>query len=1020
MDPNIPPSNDQSQCASCHSRFFLYRAEKNKPAEFCPYCGHSLKAVPQAKNKSEEFLPLISEIPPEDSVKYSIENYQILNSIGRGGMGEVLLAYDTTCGRRIALKKIREDLTDCAPISNRFLKEARITSQLTHPAIIPIYTIQAQQSPIYYTMPYVEGSTLKQILRTTREQERRGEKPEQGSIPSLIRLFISVCQAVAYAHAKGVLHRDLKPENIIVGQYGQVVILDWGLAKIIQSEEPDEGFASKNEYQGPALTKIGKVVGTVSYMAPERALGSEATFQTDIYSLGVILYQILTLYSPFKRTTLKEFRKKMQQEVLVDPIEMAPYRDVPPVLSKIATTCLAVQPEQRYQMVDELIRDLENYIEGRSEWFPIAKLDIDCKEDWEFQENVLIAEHMAITRTTEVSDWVSLMISKSSFTGNIKLEADVRIGEQGHGIGFLLSIPEAAERQNLNDGYCLWIGSDMNKSTKLLRSTVEVIHSPSTFLQRNNWNHICIQKIEHNIYFYLNDVLQFSYIGHLPLTGTHIGLLSRDADFEIKDFVVHVGSQNIMVNCLAVPDAFLAHKNYAAALTEYRRVGYSFPGRAEGREAMFRAGITLLEQANSLGDPIERAQTYDEALAEFEKLRGSPGAPLEYLGKALVYQALTEYDEEVKCYELAIRRYPHHPLLPLLQEHIVYRMYECSRYHRKATYQFILLVTRHLPIVADNANTKKLFQSLQKHWEALPFILPERHSEVIPQISLNFFSIQLAFWLSKPHVLIEILDDLMIYRPFPVETIGNALFCLIELGAYEMAAKKISQIEKKDLLENPDSDLQTTLKILKFGILCHEKGMVLAATQFFDTLKTPKLTSEEERMLYYLFASAFDTEQLNFFPFLLERLSHYTLSDCAFTRLTSMEIAYYLYKSEWGKAGELLHTFPMELLTQDKSILHFLYGCWLYATEGKEIASAHFSVNLEVPYPRTWSLFMHFLRGKTGEKQPWSQRAFLWERRQLYRQLSLFFHCSGEPLKSLHFHNLKKLEFLQPDGSPFF
>jgi len=1020
MDPNIPPSNDQSQCGICHSRFFLYRSAKNKAPEFCPYCGNSLKARVEDKNKKEDSLPLISEIPPEDTIQYAIENYQILNSIGRGGMGEVLLAYDTTCGRRIALKKIREDLTDCAPINNRFLKEARITSQLTHPAIIPIYTIQAQKSPIYYTMPYVEGSTLKQILRITREQERRGEKPEQGSIPSLIRLFISVCQAVAYAHAKGVLHRDLKPENIIVGQYGQVVILDWGLAKIIQSEDHDEGVEDKHDLQGHALTKMGKVVGTVSYMAPERALGNEATFKTDIYSLGVILYQLLTLYSPFKRTTLKEFRKKMKQEVFVEPIEMAPYRDVPPVLSKITSTCLAVQPENRYEMVDDLIRDLENYIEGRSEWFLMAELDVLRKDDWEFQENVLIAEHMAITRTTEVSDWVSLMISKCSFTGNIKLEADIRIGEQGHGIGFLLSIPEAAERQNLNDGYCLWIGSDMNKSTKLLRSTVEVIHSPSTFLQRNAWNHICIQKIEHNIYFYLNDVLQFSYIGHLPLTGTHIGLLSRDADFEIKDFIVYVGSQNIMVNCLAVPDAFLAHKNYAAALTEYRRVGYSFPGRAEGREAMFRAGITLLEQANSLGDSLERSQTYDAALEEFEKLRKTPGAPLEYLGKALIYQALNEYDEEVKCYELAIRRYPNHPLLPLLQEHIVYRMYECSRYHRKATYQFILLVTRHLPVVADNVNTKKLFQSLQKHWEALPFILPEHHSEIIPQISLNFFSIQLAFWLSKPHVLIEIIDDLLIYRPFPVETIGNALFCLIELGAYEIAGKKISQIEKKDLLENPDSDLQNTLRILKFGVICNVEGVSQASTQFLNTLKQPKLTPEEERMLFYLAAFSLDNEQLSFFSSLLPRISQYTLSDSGFTRFTSLEIAYYLFKSKWNKAGDLLHSFPMEILTQDKSILHFLYGCWLYATEGKEIASAHFSVNLEVPYPRTWSLFIHFLRGKAGEKQPWSQRAFLWERRQLYRQLFLFFHCSGEPLKSLHFQTLKKLEFLQPDGSPLF
>lgn len=1010
MDPNIPV--EQTKCPSCKSRFFLYRTEKDTPPSFCPFCGN-----PFATEK--EIISLIDEVPDKDSIQSSIGPYQILSPIGKGGMGEVLLAYDSSCGRTIALKKIREDLTDSSQITHRFLKEAHITSQLTHPAIIPIYTIQGNRTPIYYTMPFVEGSTLKQILRTAREQEKRGEKPEQGSIPSLIRLFISVCQAVAYAHARGVLHRDLKPENIIIGQYGQVVILDWGLAKIIKQTE-QEDFIPETENKDQAkhgLTKVGKVVGTVSYMAPERGKGGEATFQTDIYSLGVILYQILTLYAPFKRSTLKEFRKKMHEEFLIDPIEMAPYRDVPPVLSKIATTCLAVEPDQRYQSVDELIRDLENYIEGRSEWFPMAELRIDQKEDWEFQENVLIAEHMAITRTTEVSEWVSLMISKSSFTGNIKLEADVRIGEKGHGLGFLLSIPEAAERQNLNDGYCLWIGADHTPSTKLLRSTLEVVNSPSSFFRRNKWHHVRIEKIENNIYFYLDETLQFSYIGHIPLTGTHIGLLSRDADFEIKDFFVNVGSQNIMVNCLAVPDAFLAHKNYAAALTEYRRIGYSFPGRAEGREAMFRAGITLLEQANSLHDKVEKVKTYDLALAEFEKLRPTPGAPLEYLGKALVYQAMGEHDEEVKCYELAIRRYPNHLLLPLLQDHIVYRMYECSRSNRKATYQFILLVTCHLPKVAENPNTKKLIQNLQKHWEPLSFILPEQHSEVITQIALHFFSIQLAFWLAKPFTLVEIIDDLLIFRPYPVETICNAIFSLLELGAWEMAAQKITEIEKKDLVEHPDADLQRSLKLLKIGIICQEQGPAEALDLFFKIVTGTLLTLEEERILYFLGYCTFDRDELNLFPKIVEKLSNVTLSENGYVRFANMEIGYYLFNNEWSKAEALLHSFPVEILTQDKSIIHFLYGCWLYATEGKEIASAHFSANLEVPYPRTWSLFMHYLRGKTDDKSPWLQRSFMWERRQLYRQLTLFFHCAGEDNKSRHFQALKKLEYLNPDGS---
>lgn len=739
--------NKEITCPACHVHFVLASVPKDLAVSYCPFCR---KALSMAKDStialethkdtsghtaspSISFLP--EHLPEEESVQFTVGPYQVLHSIGKGGMGEVFLAYDTTCGRRIALKKIRPDLIEYKQLQNRFLKEARITCQLTHPAIIPIYAIHSEDDIAYYTMPFIEGKTLKHLLRTARKQERKGAKLDHltESIPALIRIFLSICQAVAYAHSKRVLHRDIKPENIIVGQYGQIIILDWGLAKMLKTEHADSlsGFDAEettdDETKDPhQLTRVGKVVGTVAYMAPERALGNPANFQTDIYSLGIILYQLLTLKQPFQRGTLKEFRENVQKEKLLDPVDVAPYRDVPRSLSRVVMKCLSSQPENRYHNVDELIYDLENYIEGRSEWFQIANLDIKNKADWEFQENVLIAEHVAITRQAEASDWVSLMISKDSFQENIKLEARVKVGEKGHGIGFLLSVPEAAERVHLNDGYCLWISTEKAKATKLLRSTVEVVHAPDVFLKHQEWYKVRIEKIDNNIYFYLNEALQFSYISHLPLVGTHVGVLSRDADFTLADFVINVRSQNVMVNCLAVPDAFLAHKDYPTALSEYRRIGYSFPGRAEGREAMFRAGITLLEQANNSASPHEKTHLYDLAHEEFRKLHNTPGAPLEYLGKALIYQAQEDNEDEVKCFELAYRRYPHHPLLPILEEQIIYRMHDSSRYDRQATFNFMLFTLRYLPKVSTVRNTKKLLHSMEKHWEPLFFIEQDR------------------------------------------------------------------------------------------------------------------------------------------------------------------------------------------------------------------------------------------------------------------------------------------------------
>ena len=137
----------------------------------------------------------------------------------------------------------------------------------------------------------------------------------------------------------------------------------------------------------------------------------------------MILYQLLTLHHPFHRRSLKWFRQHMHQEKVTDPAEIAPYRDVPRSLSRVVMKCLAFDPENRYQTVDSLIHDLENYIEGKSEWFQMAELNIATKSDWEFQENVFIAEHVALTRGTDMSNWVSLMIARESFQENVKIEA---------------------------------------------------------------------------------------------------------------------------------------------------------------------------------------------------------------------------------------------------------------------------------------------------------------------------------------------------------------------------------------------------------------------------------------------------------------------------------------------------------------------------------------------------------------------------------------------------------------------
>lgn len=210
-----------------------------------------------------------SDIDP--ALPTQIGNHQIVRSLGKGGMVEVFLAFDPTCGRNVALKRIRQEMKSNATLQERFLREARIASQLTHPSIVPIYTISQEGEETFYTMPYVEGETLKQILRAAYDEEKEGEvkHPIGSSIPTLMRIFLNVCQAIAYSHSKGILHRDVKPDNIIVGKYGEVLILDWGLADFVG--EVSELYVSEKKDAPPIdLTRPGKVPGTLSYLDPER------------------------------------------------------------------------------------------------------------------------------------------------------------------------------------------------------------------------------------------------------------------------------------------------------------------------------------------------------------------------------------------------------------------------------------------------------------------------------------------------------------------------------------------------------------------------------------------------------------------------------------------------------------------------------------------------------------------------------------------------------------------------------
>ncbi len=270
--------------------------------------------------------------------------YQIASVLGIGGMGEVYLAQDTRLGRKVALKLLPPQFTIDPERVRRFEQEARTASALNHPNIVTIHEIGRTNGAQFIVTEFVDGRTLRQRMTETRF-----------SLPEALDVAIQVAGALEAAHAAGIVHRDIKPENIMLRADGYVKVLDFGLAKLTERQD----FASDSEGATRKLVKTnpGMVIGTVQYMSPEQARGKEVDARTDIWSLGVVLYEMVTGRVPFEGETPSHVIVSLMEHELPS---LTRYLGVPGELDRIVTKALRKKKEQRYQTTADLALDLKS------------------------------------------------------------------------------------------------------------------------------------------------------------------------------------------------------------------------------------------------------------------------------------------------------------------------------------------------------------------------------------------------------------------------------------------------------------------------------------------------------------------------------------------------------------------------------------------------------------------------------------------------------------------------------------
>ncbi len=585
--------------------------------------------------------PVLSESLPRapgrlDAINEQVDGHRVIQRLGTGSTGEVLLVRQPDLNRDVALKRPLTPNLSAEQIE-AFEQEARVTASLNHPGVVNIHTLgRDSDGRRYYTMNPLSGSSLAHIL----EGRKRGELEMLRAFNQrrLTEILQRVSETMAYAHQRGVAHLDLTPSNIIVGQFGDVTIIDWGSGSVSQGRPSKRGRKDK----GP--TQLAYLVGSPAYLAPELlpGAGAEPGPAADVYAIGAILYEMLTGRPPFLRETTIATLDALRSGELQPPEVVAPEAGIEPVLSRLCMLALQRDPKLRPTAL-ELFEQLGRHVRQETSWEVIhfggdAKGAVPMRaEDW---------TTLSGKWKLESGVWSSdaphehILLWNTPVTGGFRFVCEAWTD----GISELALIGRGPPLKAGSDpranyaGYCFEFGAELQTSTKLARNGHDMMVQGGLLPDKGRHYRMELEFDDGVLRCFIDNKIIFSYRDLFPESGATIGFYAFSHGAHLKPLEIHREVFGIRVPLIQVADELLRTESYSAALGRYGSFVEHFPQRLEGFEARLKMGICQArlgkgEEARAAfralaGTPLEPNALAEEAILDFRAIPSDPANAL--------------------------------------------------------------------------------------------------------------------------------------------------------------------------------------------------------------------------------------------------------------------------------------------------------------------------------------------------------------------------------------------------------